>query len=77
MDFIHGLPKSSSGHDTILTITDRRSKFVTAIATNAHCTATKAAYLCKKYVTSLHGIPDTIVTDRDSRFLNNVWKHLM
>lgn len=77
MDFIQGLPETEHGLDTILAITDRRSKWVVAIPTTSSCNAMKAATLLHKYVTSIHGIPDTIVTDRDSRFLSAVWKHLM
>ena len=77
MDFIQALPTTTHGLDTILAITDRRSKWVVAIPTNVNCTATKAATLLHKYITSIHGLPDTIVTDRDTRFLSAVWKHLM
>lgn len=65
------------GYNTIMAVTDRRSKWVHAIATNAHCTAHKAATLLHKYVTSVHGLPDDIITDRDTRFLSRIWKHLM
>jgi len=73
MDFVSGLPKSPLGHTSIFAITDRRSKFVIALPTNANCTAFKAASMLHKHVTSIHGIPDTIVTDRDPKFLSNVW----
>ncbi|KAJ8774331.1 hypothetical protein K2173_011580 [Erythroxylum novogranatense] len=68
MDFLMGLPKTSRKHDAIWVIVDRLTK-------SAHFLAIKQTdslhVLAKKYideVVRLHGIPDSIVSDRDPRF---------
>ncbi|GJP58103.1 hypothetical protein CLOP_g20463 [Closterium sp. NIES-67] len=56
LDFITGLPTTTSGHDAILVETAQR--FV-------------------RYIISQHGIPTTLISDRDPKFTSKFWKELM
>ena len=80
MDFITGLPTSKTGKNAIWVIVDRLTK-------RAHFTAIKygddssnakecAQIFIKDYI-KLHGLPDSIVSDRDSRFTSKFWQDLM
>ena len=76
MDFITNLPKSK-GFDNLLTVTDRFTKMVHLLPTWSTATAKDIADLVIKHVIRLHGIPEDIVSDRDTKFVNNFWKAIM
>jgi hypothetical protein len=68
MDLITDLPRTLAGSDSILTVVDRFSKMAHFIPTTKTCTAEKVADLLIKHVISKHGLPKSIVSDRDTRF---------
>ncbi|GJX45859.1 putative reverse transcriptase domain-containing protein [Tanacetum coccineum] len=74
MDFVTKLPKSSQGYDTIWVIVDRLTK--SAIFTPMRETWNKLARLYLKEVVTRHGIPVSIICDRDPRFASNFWRSL-
>ncbi len=76
MDFITGLPVTERGHDAILVVVDRMSKMVHLIATTTTVTAPQVAQLYQDRIFALHGLPDDIVSDRDSKFTSAFWKNL-
>ena len=76
MDFITGLPKSA-GFDSILTVTDRLTKMVHLIPTTKNATARDVAKLFLRHVIGHHGIPQSIVSDRDVKFTGHFWNELM
>ena len=74
MDFICGLPCSKAGFDSILVIVDRLSKLVHLVPTTTTVTAPEVAKLFVDNVVRLHGVPSSIVSDRDKNFTSHFWQ---
>ena len=77
MDFITELPKSSRGNDAIMTVVDRATKMTHFIATKTDISAPEVAELFRDHVWKTHGVPRSIVSDRDTRFVSIFWRSLM
>ena len=75
MDFITGLPMVQ-GKDCIFVVVDQLTKYAHFFAISAHYTAAQVAELFFKKVFRLHGLPKTITSDRDSRFMGGFWQEL-
>ncbi|CAI7764841.1 unnamed protein product [Closterium sp. NIES-53] len=71
LDFITGLPSTSRGHDSILVVIDNFSKMGHFIPTNATATAEATARLFFDRIITIHGIPATLISDRDPKFTSN------
>ncbi|XP_073015225.1 uncharacterized protein [Primulina eburnea] len=67
MDFVTHLPRSNRGCDAIWVIVDRLSKSAHFIPYDRTCTYKKMAKMYIDHVVRLHGVPVTIVSDRDPR----------
>ena len=76
MDFMVKLTKSS-GFDAIMVIIDRLTKRALFIPTTTTATAEATAKLFMKYYVKDHGIPETILSDRDSKFTSLFWNQVM
>nr|GFC38498.1 reverse transcriptase domain-containing protein [Tanacetum cinerariifolium] len=76
MDFVTKLPKSSQCYDTIGVIVDRftKSGIFTPIRETDHMDKLARIYLNE--VVTRHGIPISIISDRDPRFASNFWRSL-
>lgn len=76
LDFITHLPKTRSGYTAILVVVDRLSKMVHFVPTHDTATAEDVARLFVDNIFVLHGMPERIVSDRDTRFTGTFWKAL-
>ncbi|GJS69957.1 putative reverse transcriptase domain-containing protein [Tanacetum coccineum] len=76
MDFVTKLPKSSQGYDTIWVIVDRLTKSAIFVPMRETDPMDKLARMYLKEVVTRHGIPVSIICDRDPRFASNFWRSL-
>ncbi|GJV41211.1 hypothetical protein Tco_1419651 [Tanacetum coccineum] len=76
MDFITKLPKTSNGHDTIWVIVDRLTKSAHFIPTRETDSMETLTRLYIKEIVSRHGMPISIISDRDSHFTSRFWQSL-
>lgn len=73
-DFITKLPTTTSGFDAIVVFVDKFSKLAHYVPTKTNCNATDFCNLFIQNVVRLHGLPNTIISDRDSRFTSGFWQ---
>ena len=76
IDFIGPLPKTKRGHDAIMVVVDRSSKYGHFIPTTTKITGEDVWRLLMHEVVRLHGLPISIVSDRDTRFTGFFWQAL-
>ncbi|KAE8894474.1 hypothetical protein PF005_g19221 [Phytophthora fragariae] len=76
MNFIFGLPRDAEGRTGVLIFVDRFSKMVHLAPVAAEVTADESAELFLDLVFRHHGLPESIVWDRDPRFTSAFWTRL-
>ena len=76
-DFIVKLPKTKDGYDAITTWVDRMTRRVHFLKCKGTDTAVETANAFFSNIFKLHGLPDSIVSDRDPKFTSEFWKRLM
>ncbi|GJU23369.1 putative reverse transcriptase domain-containing protein [Tanacetum coccineum] len=74
MDFFTKLPKTSSGHDIIWVIMDRLTKFSHFLPMREEYKMDRLARLYLNKIVARHGVPISIISDRDSRFTSRFWQ---
>jgi hypothetical protein len=76
MDFIIGLPCTSTRYDSIWVIVDRLTKVAHFIPVRTNYMGAKLAELYMARIVCLHGVPKKIVSDRGSQFTSRFWQKL-
>ncbi|KAL5799818.1 hypothetical protein ACOSQ3_032911 [Xanthoceras sorbifolium] len=75
MDFIEGLPPSN-GHTVIMVVVDRLMKYTHSVALMHQLTAVTMAKAFIANIVRLHGIPTSIISDRNKVFISSFWQAL-
>ncbi|GJX99405.1 putative reverse transcriptase domain-containing protein [Tanacetum coccineum] len=76
MDFITRLIRTSSGHDSIWVIVDRLTKSAYFLAVPEDYKTERLARLYINEIVARHGVPVSIISDRDSYFTSILWQSL-
>ncbi|KAL0536706.1 hypothetical protein IC582_025666 [Cucumis melo] len=76
MDFITGLPRTLRGFTVIWVVVDRLTKSAHFVPGKSTYTASEWAQLYMSEIVRLHGVPVSIVCDRDARFTFKFWRGL-
>ncbi|GKB99624.1 putative reverse transcriptase domain-containing protein [Tanacetum coccineum] len=76
MDFVTKLPRTSSGHDTIWVIVDWLTKSAHFLPMREDYKMDRLARLYLKEIVARHGVPISVISDRDSRFTSRYWQSM-
>ncbi|KAD6453180.1 hypothetical protein E3N88_07885 [Mikania micrantha] len=76
MDFITKLPRTSGGYDSIWVIVDRLTKSAHFLPIREDFKMEKLAKLYITEIITRHGVPMSIISDRDSRFTSRFWQSM-
>lgn len=77
VDFITCMPKTARGHEHVAVWVDRLTKMVRFVAMPAEATVEDVATVFIENIFKHHGLPTSIVSDRDPKFTAAFWKSLM
>ena len=76
MDFVSGFPLTPQKHDSVWVIVDRLTNSAHFITVRIDYSMDRLAELYMDEIVRLHGVPLSIVSDRDPRFTSRFWKEL-
>ncbi|KAD4981942.1 hypothetical protein E3N88_18613 [Mikania micrantha] len=76
MDFVTKLPRTSSGYDTIWVVVDRMTKSAHFLPIREDYKMDKLSRIYVNEIVARHGVPVSIISDRDSRFTSRFWQTL-
>ena len=72
MDFVVGLPRTVEGHDAIWVVVDRLTKSAHFIPIKVTFSVERLAQIYVANIVRLHGVPLSIISDRDARFTSQI-----
>ena len=73
MDFVSGLPWTSRGHNAVWVVVDRLTKSAHFLAMKTTNSLSTLSRLYVAEIMRLHGMPLSVVSDRDPHFVSNFW----
>jgi hypothetical protein len=76
IDFITKFPRMTKKHDSIVVVVDKLTKSSHFVLVKTTHTSTNIAEIYMREIARFHGIPRTIVSDKDTKFTSNLWKGL-
>jgi hypothetical protein len=76
MDFVGGLPMSKRNHDYLYVVVDRFRKMCILMPCKKQVTAEKTTQMFFQNVWVHFGLPKSIISDQDSRFIGSFWSSL-
>jgi transposase InsO family protein len=76
MDFLMVLPRTQARYDTIWVIVNRLTKAAYFISVKVKYSLEKLTELYLHEIVRLHGVPKSIVSDRDPHFTSRFWMNL-
>ena len=74
IDFVTHLPRTPQRHDAVWVIVDRLTKSAHFLVVRMALTLEEFCKLYIREIVRLHGVPMSIVSNRDPRFTTHVWK---
>ncbi|RVX04475.1 Transposon Ty3-G Gag-Pol polyprotein [Vitis vinifera] len=76
MDFVIGLPRTLGGNNAIWVIVDRSTKSAHFLPMKVNFSLDRLASLYVKEIVRMHGVPVSIVSNKDPRFTSRFWHSL-
>ena len=76
MNFMTGLPITLGGYNVIWVIVDRLTKSAHLLPMKVNFSMDRLAFLYIKEIVRMHGVPVSIVSDRDPCFTSRFWHNL-
>ena len=74
MDFVTHVPQTSQGHEAMWVIVDRLTKLAHFLAVRMTFMLEEFCRLSIREIVRLHGVPVSIISDRDPRFTAHFWE---
>ena len=73
MEFVLGLPRTQKEHDYVMVVVDIFLKMTHFMPCKKTIDASEVVVFFFKEILSLHGLPRTITSNKDTRFLGHFW----
>ena len=74
MDFVFGFPLAQNKHDSVWVIVDKLTKFAHFLPVRLDYSMDWLAKMYVNEIVQLHGIPLSVVSDRNPWFTSRFWK---